>query len=56
VLAGTLRLTIAAVGGWLAIKVYHADLSWLFAVVALSSVTFGAVTALAMRLQIWGGK
>jgi MATE family, multidrug efflux pump len=56
VLAGTLRLTIAAVGGWLAIKVYHADLSWLFAVVALSSVAFGAVTALAMRLQSWGGK
>ncbi len=56
VLAGTLRLTIAAVGGWLAIKVYHADLSWLFAVVAAASVTFGAVTALAMRLQSWGGK
>jgi Na+-driven multidrug efflux pump len=56
VLAGTLRLTIAAVGGWLAIRVYHANLSWLFAVVALSSVTFGAVTALAMRLQSWGGK
>jgi Na+-driven multidrug efflux pump len=56
VLAGTLRLTIAAVGGWLAIKVYHADLLWLFAVVALSSMMFGAVTALAMRLQSWGGK
>jgi putative MATE family efflux protein len=54
VLAGTLRLTIVAVGGWLAIKVYHADLSWLFAVVASASVTFGAVTALAMRLQSWG--
>jgi putative MATE family efflux protein len=56
VLAGTLRLTIAAVGGWLAIKVYRADLSSLFAVVALSSVVFGSVTALAMRLQSWGGK
>jgi hypothetical protein len=39
VLAGTLRLTIVAVGGWLAIKVYHADLSWLFAVVASASVS-----------------
>jgi putative MATE family efflux protein len=56
VLAGTLRLTIAAIGGWLAIKVYHADLLSLFAVVALSSVAFGTVTALAMRLQSWGGK
>ncbi len=56
VLAGTLRLIIVAAGGWLAIKVYQGDLSSLFVAVAAASVTFGAVTALAMRLQSWGGK
>ena len=56
VLAGTLRLIIVAAGGWLAIRIAHADLSWLFAAVAASSLAFGSVTALAMRLQSWGGK
>jgi putative MATE family efflux protein len=56
VLAGTLRLIIVAAGGWLAIRVYHGDLSSLFVAVAAASVTFGAVTALAMWLQSWGGK
>jgi putative MATE family efflux protein len=56
VLAGTLRLIIAAAGGWLAIKIYHADLSWAFGAVAASSLVFGGLTALAMRLQNWGGK
>jgi len=56
VLAGTLRLIIVAAGGWLAIKVYHGGLPSLFAVVAAASVTFGTVTALAMRLQSWGAK
>jgi putative MATE family efflux protein len=56
VLAGTLRLTIVAVGGWIAVKIYHTDLPLLFAVVALASAAFGTVTALAMRLQSWGGK
>jgi len=56
VLAGTLRLIIVAGGGWLAIKTFQTDLSWLFATVAVASVTFGAMTALAMRLQSWGGK
>jgi len=54
VLAGTARLAIAAVGGWLAIRIYHADLPSLFAVVAASSVVFGSLTALAMQLQRWG--
>jgi Na+-driven multidrug efflux pump len=56
VLAGTLRLIIVAAGGWLAIRVYQGDLSSLFVTVAAASVTFGAVTALAMWLQSWGGK
>jgi putative MATE family efflux protein len=56
VLAGTLRLIIVAVGGWFAIKVYQGNLSSLFVAVAAASVTFGTVTALAMRLQSWGAK
>ena len=54
VLAGTLRLVIVAVGGWLAIRFFQADLTWLFVAVAVASLTFGSVTALAMRLQSWG--
>jgi len=56
VLAGTLRLIVVAAGGWLAIKTFQTDLWWLFATVAAASVTFGGVTALAMRLQSWHGK
>jgi len=55
VLAGTLRLIIVALGGWLAIGIAQADLTWLFMAVAAASLTFGGVTALAMRLQSWGG-
>jgi MATE family, multidrug efflux pump len=54
VLAGTLRLIIVAAGGWLAISIAHADLTWLFATVAAAAVTFGSLTALAMQLQSWG--
>jgi len=54
VLAGTLRLIIVAAGGWLAISIAHADLTWLFAAIAAAAVTFGSLTALAMRLQSWG--
>jgi putative MATE family efflux protein len=54
VLAGTLRLVIVAAGGWVAIRIFQADLTWLFAAVAAASLTFGALTALAMRLQSWG--
>jgi putative MATE family efflux protein len=56
VLAGTVRLAIATIGGWFAIRFFNADLPSLFAVVAVSSVAFGSITALAMALQKWGGK
>jgi Na+-driven multidrug efflux pump len=55
VLAGTVRLIIAAAGGWLAVKYYNANLQTLFAVVAASCVAFGGLIALATRLQPWRG-
>jgi hypothetical protein len=56
VLAGTVRLVIAGVGGWLAIQIFHADLPWLFTVVAASALAFGSLAALAMTLQSWDVK
>jgi hydrogenase/urease accessory protein HupE len=56
VLVGTVRLIIAGAGGWVAIEICHADLPALFAVVAASSIAFGALVALATRLQSWAEK
>jgi putative MATE family efflux protein len=53
VIAGSVRLIVAAVGGWLAIKVYGASLPTLYAVVAASSLAFGGLTAIAFRFQTW---
>jgi Na+-driven multidrug efflux pump len=53
VLAGTARLLIAAGIGWLAMRHFGADLPLLFAIVAASSVTFGAVIALSLILRPW---
>jgi putative MATE family efflux protein len=54
VLAGTARMIVAAIGGWLAIKTLGADLRGLFAIIAASSLAFGVITATALRLQGWG--
>ncbi|MGH9806159.1 MAG: hypothetical protein ACRD9W_02675 [Terriglobia bacterium] len=54
VFAGTARLIIATAGGWLAIRVFHAELPLLFAVVAVSAVAFGGLIALTTHLQTWG--
>ena len=56
VLAGTARLIIAAVGGWVAVKIYAANLPTLFAVISASSIAFGGLIALATHLQRWGDK
>jgi len=56
VLAGSARLVIAAAGGWIAIKIYHANLPTLFAAVAASSLAFGSLTALATWLRPWDRK
>jgi Na+-driven multidrug efflux pump len=53
-LAGTLRLLIAAVVGWIAVTRFHASLGVLFALVALSSVAYAAISAAALIRSGWG--
>jgi Na+-driven multidrug efflux pump len=53
VLAGTARLIIVGVGGWLAIDVFGASLLTLYAIVAASSLAFGGLNAIALLLQPW---
>ena len=48
VLAGTVRMIIAAFIGWSAVTWYSAGLSTLFQIVALASVVYGALTAAAV--------
>jgi Na+-driven multidrug efflux pump len=54
VLAGTTRLIVAAVLGWLAVAGLGAGIGVLFAMVAASSVAFGAIVAAALRIGGWG--
>ena len=53
-LAGTLRLLIAAVIGWIAVTRFHASLGVLFALVAVSSVAYAAICAAALMRAGWG--
>jgi putative MATE family efflux protein len=54
VLAGTVRMVIAALVGWSAVTWYGADLPTLYQIVALASVAYGALTAAAVRGGAWG--
>jgi MATE family, multidrug efflux pump len=54
VLAGTVRLVIAAVLGWLAVARMGAGLDTLFMLVATASVAFGSIIALAQLFGRWG--
>jgi Na+-driven multidrug efflux pump len=54
ILAGTLRLLIAAVLGWVAVTRFNAGLPVLFALVAASSVAFAALSAAALLRPGWG--
>ncbi|WP_242814630.1 MATE family efflux transporter [Dickeya dianthicola] len=47
VLAGTVRMAIAAFVGWLAVTQYGADLPSLFQIVALSALIYGVITVAA---------
>ena len=53
VLAGTLRLVLVAVGGWI-LTAAHAPPWTIFALVAFGMVSFGLASTLAMRLSNWG--
>jgi putative MATE family efflux protein len=52
-IAGLSRLTIAALGGWLAIHHLGAGLSGLFVAIALALVVFGVTVAAAIRAGAW---
>jgi putative MATE family efflux protein len=54
VLAGTARMTVAALGGWFAVAWLGADLSMLFQIVAGAALLFGCVTSAAMLAGAWG--
>jgi putative MATE family efflux protein len=54
VLAGTVRMVIAAFVGWAAVIWYGADLTTLYQIVALAAVAYGALTAAAVLGGSWG--
>jgi Na+-driven multidrug efflux pump len=54
VLAGTVRLIIAAVFGWLAVAWLGFNEVALFGLVAAAAVAFGAINAVTMLLGAWG--
>lgn len=51
--AGFIRMTVAAVGGYLVTRWLGLDLPALYAVMALALVCFGTTTALAVRAGAW---
>jgi Na+-driven multidrug efflux pump len=53
-LAGTVRLVIAALIGWIAVTRFNAGLTVLFAFVALSSIAYGGMNAVALGRRGWG--
>lgn len=54
VLAGTVRMIVAAFVGWSAVVWFGAELSTLFQITALAAVSYGLLTAVAMIGGAWG--
>jgi putative MATE family efflux protein len=54
VLAGTVRMFIAAFIGWSVVTWFGAELSTLFEITALASVSYGFLTAAAVLFGAWG--
>src|SRR5947207_11051560 len=54
VLAGTVRMIIAAFIGWSVVTWFGAGLSTLFQIVALAAVSYGLLTAAAVLGGAWG--
>lgn len=54
VLAGTVRMIIAAFIGWAAVIWFGAGLSTLFQITALAAVSYGLLTTAAMMGGAWG--
>jgi Na+-driven multidrug efflux pump len=53
VLAGTLRLALVAIGGWI-LAAAHTPSWTIFALVALGMAAFGLAAVIAVRYTIWG--
>ena len=51
--AGAIRLSIAAIGGWIAIRWLGGGLPGLFGAMALALLVFGSTTAAAVRAGAW---
>ena len=51
--AGFIRMTVAAVGGYVATRVLGLGLPALFVTIAIALVCFGTTTALAVRFGAW---
>ncbi|HEY6254725.1 MAG TPA: MATE family efflux transporter [Xanthobacteraceae bacterium] len=54
IIAGTARLIITALFGWMAVARFGLGQGGLFGLVAVAAVTFGAINAIAMLLGAWG--
>jgi putative MATE family efflux protein len=54
VLAGTVRMTVAAFIGWLAVVWFGANLSMLFQIVALGTILYCVITSAAVLSGAWG--
>lgn len=55
VLAGTVRMVIAALVGWTAVAQFGAELQTLFRIVTAASLTYGGLTAVSMAGRAWRG-
>jgi putative MATE family efflux protein len=53
VLAGLVRLVVAALGGWVVVAALGGGLGTLFALVAAATVAYGALTAAALGIKGW---
>jgi hypothetical protein len=54
-LAGILRLIIAAGGGWIALHWFAGELSVLFIAIAVALTLFGITVAVALQAGAWAG-
>jgi putative MATE family efflux protein len=54
VVAGTVRMLVAALVGWFAVAGMGADLPTLFQLVAVAALLFGGITSTAMLAGAWG--
>ena len=54
VLAGTARLLVAALGGWVVVAGFDGGLGGLFVMVAVAGIIYGGWSAAALYLTRWG--